>query len=123
MKVVNLLLQHGADPNGPTTARGQPLFYALGLRDREIVQTLVKHSTEVNVRNEVGETPLLYATFDPAMVRLLLKHGANPSAKSKKGRTALNSMFDNPPDAETVTKRLAIQDLVRRMLKRAGAKR
>ncbi|MCW3099798.1 MAG: hypothetical protein JWL77_5416 [Chthonomonadaceae bacterium] len=123
VKVVNLLLQNGADPNGPTTARGQPLFHALGLRDREIVQTLVKHGADVNVRDEAGDTPLMSATFDPAIVRLLLRHGANPNAKSKNGRTALSSMLDSPPDAATITKRLAIQNAVRRLLKRAGARR
>lgn len=52
---------------------------------------IIKHGMAVDNPNYDGETGLIIAArwSDAAMVRLLLKHGADPNAKSKWGKTAL----------------------------------
>ena len=63
LNVVNLLLQYGADPDGPDDARGSPLFSAL-LYDgdgRKIIRVLLRQGASVNIPDELGITPLMVA--------------------------------------------------------------
>ncbi|MCW3096098.1 MAG: hypothetical protein JWL77_1716 [Chthonomonadaceae bacterium] len=114
LKVVNLLLRHGADPDGPDDDRGGPLLRAL-LCDGDgskIVRVLLRQGVSVNIPDERGITPLMVAaTQDINTVRLLLRHGANPNTRSEDGRTPLNSVSSQ-----------AGSDPIRRLLMEAGAK-
>jgi ankyrin repeat protein len=100
----DLLLRYGADPNGPSGRKGQPLSYALLLGDsgEDIVRSLLKHGASVNIPDEQGVTPLMVAaTQDVNTVRLLLRHGAHPNARAQDGRTPLSSV-DGQPASEPI---------------------
>ena len=80
---VKLLLDGGADPNIRNDAGASALMWAAG--DLEKVRLLVEHRADVNATSDAGRTPLLIAAGrfgNAAVVKLLLDHGANPSAKS-----------------------------------------
>lgn len=80
---VKQLLDAGADPNIRNDAGASALMWAAG--DLEKARLLVEHGADVNAKSDVGRTPLQIAAgrFGNApVVKLLLDHGANPSAKS-----------------------------------------
>jgi len=58
------------------------------------MEVLLAKGAEVNARNAHGWTPLHIAAAggDPAVVALLLKHGANVHALSHIGTTALDNV-------------------------------
>ena len=80
---VKLLLDGGADPNIRNDAGASALMWGAG--DLEKVKLLVDHRADVNAKSDAGRTPLLIAAgrFGNApVVKLLLEHGAKPSARS-----------------------------------------
>ncbi len=73
---VNLLLEHGADPNERDRHGQIPLFYA---DSAGIVDALVRHGANVNLRDKKGHTALWRAQRQPRLidlVPLLVKAGA-----------------------------------------------
>lgn len=56
-----------------------------------LIKEYVKHGGSLNIKNEKGYTPLIFAAYygHREMVKLLLKSGANPCEKDHKGNTAL----------------------------------
>ena len=57
LKIVNLLLGHGADPN--VLSRGfPPITLAAVYRLPEILKTLIRHGADVNLPDVDGNTPL-----------------------------------------------------------------
>jgi ankyrin repeat protein len=78
---VRLLLERGANPNIANDGGATALMWASG--DLEKTRLLVDHGADVNARSDGGRTPLMIAAGRPesgAAVKLLLEHGANPSA-------------------------------------------
>ena len=62
-KMLNLLLQYGADPNKATPKHGSTLLLdAIGKRDIDLTRMLVDAKADVNKRNSEGMTPLRMAT-------------------------------------------------------------
>lgn len=84
------LLQRGANPNIADKNGITPLTIAASLGFVEGVEQLVKAGARVDTTNAAGETPLIAAIHrrDGAIIRLLLKHGANPDRADNSGRTA-----------------------------------
>jgi quinoprotein dehydrogenase-associated probable ABC transporter substrate-binding protein len=73
-----------------------------GLRSTDIAALLVERGANVNARNTLGVTPLMIAAArgNIPMLGLLLQAGADPSAKDKSGKTAIEIARDNlNPDA------------------------
>ena len=72
---------------------GQVLLQATEAGDIVQMEALLAKGAEVNARNAHGWTPLHIAAAggDPAVVALLLKHGANVHAQSHIGTTALDN--------------------------------
>lgn len=78
---VRLLLERGANPNISNEAGATALMWAAG--DLEKTRLLVDHGADLNARSDGGRTPLMIAAGrfgSGAAVKLLLEHGANPSA-------------------------------------------
>ena len=68
---------------------GGNLFQAIREGDRSAVEALLKSGSDVNVRDELGNTPLMAAALnaDSAMLELLLRAGADVNATNKAGAT------------------------------------
>jgi hypothetical protein len=108
---INYFLARGADPNAEQQGRD-----AFG--DRRQHRLWRRHGTAAQFRrapdesNATGETPLISAVHrrDLAMVRLLLKAGANPDRSDSAGRTArdyakIEDRSGNLPTRSTPTPR------------------
>ena len=78
LATLECLVNKGANINGSS----ELLFQATQLK---IVQFLVEHGANVNVANDVKETPLFGASFEGHhdIVKYLLEHGANANATAR----------------------------------------
>lgn len=94
-EMVELLIRHGANVNPQTSTGGSaPLFSAIS-RDspnKEIVVALLTHGAAVDIKNQVGQSPLHYAVQQgkEEIVELLIANGADVNAKDREGRLPLN---------------------------------
>lgn len=68
----------------------EPLLHA-ACRDGspEVIELLLRHGADIQVRNEIGDTCLFAAAEwkRPEVARLLLSHGIDPEAQDSKGHT------------------------------------
>lgn len=62
-----------------------------GIRDMVAVETLIKNSKDVNIKNNDGQTALMEAgkAIDDQTVKALIEHGADPDIQDKNGKTPL----------------------------------
>ena len=62
-----------------------------GIRDRVVVETLIKRSKDVDIKNKAGQTALMEAgkNVDDVIVKALINHGADPNIQDKNGKTPL----------------------------------
>jgi len=70
-----------------------PLYYAVRVKNKEIIDLLIKNGADVNARNNIKETPLYYAIFygnDTEIMELLIENGADVNVKSLGGYTPLH---------------------------------
>jgi hypothetical protein len=65
------------------------LHIAAAAGDEADIQLLLEQGADVNVRDEIGQTPLHKAATarNPAMCLRLLEHGAIPNVQDKHGRS------------------------------------
>lgn len=95
--IVELLLNHGADPNGKVDEGDTPLHSAIPVNsyqppDTRVIQLLLENGADVNAKNDSGNTPLHKAMQLPYVdiVQLLLEWGADVSALNDDGNTPLH---------------------------------
>ncbi|HPA88853.1 MAG TPA: ankyrin repeat domain-containing protein [Quisquiliibacterium sp.] len=87
---VRLLLLRGVTPNSPDRTRGPALLFAVREKSFAAAMALLETPlTDVNVRNQVGETPLMYAALfgELPLVKRLIERGAQVN---QSGWTALH---------------------------------
>lgn len=84
------LLNRGANPNIADRRGVTPLMRASQLGFFEGIQHLVTKGARVDEANSTGETPLILAVHrrDTAMMRVLLRAGADPDRTDNSGRSA-----------------------------------
>ncbi len=82
---VEVLLNHGAEPNIGDNEGYLPLHNAVGNKD--IVKLLIASTTNVNKQTQNGETPLYIAINhgNVACSQMLLEHGGNPNLSNNEG--------------------------------------
>ena len=87
---MGVLIGKGANVNARDVRGVTPLELASRLGFQEGAQLLVEQHARVDEANSAGETPLITAVHrkDIAMMRLLLKAGANPDRADNSGRSA-----------------------------------
>ena len=76
--------------------------------DEKLLETIIAHQTNLNIKNENGDTPLLYAVkndYPANIVKLLLSKGANPNAADKNGYTIYDILQSNQYYDETMKRR------------------
>lgn len=106
---MGFLLQKGANPNARDKNGMTPLMLATTLRFVDGAETLLARKASVDDTNSSGETPLIRAVQlrDLAMVRLLLKAGANPDKQDtiagQSARDYASGDFRNPQIFEAIT--------------------
>ncbi|CAH1194931.1 hypothetical protein PAECIP111891_00564 [Paenibacillus allorhizoplanae] len=106
-QIVQLLLEHGADPNQIAKSNWSgltPLMRAVNSYGHDsiqgvytMVEMLINAHADVNATDDKGNTVLSYAVEfnqysmegNSEVIRLLLNNGANPQAKDKNGVTPL----------------------------------
>jgi ankyrin repeat protein len=77
LKLVRLLLEHGADPSAPEEGapRGHALWTAVHDDRRDIAELLLKHGADPNGMVESSGRPIDMARGKPALLALLRAHG------------------------------------------------
>jgi cytohesin len=85
VRVVELLVRAGANPNAQDDNGNTPLFEA---NSAEVARALVNAGADPNARNADGQTPL-FDRYVAEAKEILLEAGADVSARDKYGRTAL----------------------------------
>ncbi len=102
---LNTLLKQGADVNARNFRNVTPLHIAVRARRKTAVMVLLAHGAEVDAEDGGRKsTPLRRAVINTgaggtalrgdealAITKLLLKHGANPKKKDRKGKTVIES--------------------------------
>ncbi len=75
----------------PVIAENKKLFKAVKKGKITALNRMIKQGIDVNMKDEDGWTPLMYAAAnnDTKIAQVLLKAGANVEARDKDGRTAL----------------------------------
>ena len=93
-RVVELLLQHGADVNKADDLGRTPLILASIEGYTRIIELLLQFiDNDVNKADNNGNTPLIMASFNgyAREVAILLEHGADINRTNKLGNTALHA--------------------------------
>jgi ankyrin repeat protein len=92
LRMVELLLRHGADPNYADFADNTPLHHAASFGKPELVALLLANKADPNRRNRQRASPLLNAASVGAqpVVEALLKACADVTVMDNVGETALH---------------------------------
>jgi len=114
MRILEAMIAAGGEVNPKGPFSRSPLMYAVERKDLVLVKALLARHADVNLKNEIGITPLMTATVSSSpnikVVELLLSAGADANARSKDGETAL-SLLDKYSKDKTA------RDQIGRLLK------
>ena len=94
---VQYLLSHSANPNLASEQRRLPLVWAICMNDLVTAEILLKNGANVNARAVHDYTPLHHAVQkgNPAMVKLMIYHGAKLELTDDRGETPLFCLCDS----------------------------
>ena len=93
-----LLLRMGANPNYRGGKFGDTALTAAAIMGRrEMVELLIAFHANVNIQDDDGGTPLIWATVGQheELVQLLLDAGADPNIRENDGQTALQLAMEH----------------------------
>jgi ankyrin repeat protein len=95
--LIQFLLKAGADVNALNWWGGNALYVAADLGSPEILALMIKAGATINIAlKRDGFTPLMAAVPHPECVKLLLKAGADVTARNKQKQTALDLAREYP---------------------------
>lgn len=110
LKMINLLLDKGANPNLQNKEGNTALIIAAKIDDLELIQDLLNRGANPNLQNKEGDTALIMAIRknNPQVIKELLKVGANPYLKNNSGKNAFDILrsIDFPLDIKEVINHL-----------------
>lgn len=89
IKEVRSLLDQKADPNSVDEDGDHLLMNAALYSSVDCMQLLIDKGSNVNAKNKIDETALMWSAHDLAKMKLLIQHGADVNAKAKTGNTPL----------------------------------
>lgn len=96
-KIIELLLDKGADVNTKTDDGEMPLHSAIRTSKIDIVELLLAKGADVNATDQNGQTPLhlaaRYATLD--ILKLLMTKNPDVNVKDRNGRTPLDIAIED----------------------------
>ena len=96
-KLIEILLNHGADIEARNVDGKTPVYCAVENWSLRMVQVLVEHGADVNTRDNIGYS-LLYATIESDVasqtILYLLKKGADMHVDIGNGKTVLQHLKD-----------------------------
>lgn len=94
-EIMQLLLEHGYDPNRPFGEFGQRPLHRIGSAPRcmEMARLLLAHGADPNIQDKYGSTPIQCAASSGNLeyLDLLLAAGADPAFVSPDGQDAFYS--------------------------------
>lgn len=91
IKIVKLLVQHGADINLNTERFGSALNVAASVGAGGIAYLLIENGANLNAQDNEGKTPLMSAIYlsHPDLAKMLIDNGADVNLKGDSDWTAL----------------------------------
>lgn len=91
--IMELLLQHGADPNAANKGGFTSLYYAAVQGDLTAARILIEGGANIDPRTWAGVTPLwmIAVNGDKRMAEYLIEKGADVNAKNNDGNTPLHA--------------------------------
>ncbi len=118
---MSFLIQKGANVDVRDARGTTPMQIATRLGFQEGVQLLVDRKARLEESNVAGETPLIIAVHsrDIAVMRILLKAGANPDRPDNSGRSARDYALLEGRNSSLVSE---IENNAKPSSQRAGAK-
>jgi ankyrin repeat protein len=90
-RVVQELLNRGANPNALENSNNTPLHTAVDRSEVGVVQILLKARANVNAKDRYGKIPLHYVS-NSRIVELLIKAGASVNEQDRYGLTPLHTI-------------------------------
>lgn len=107
LQMIQLLISSGAVVKTSGSKKNHEVLHTAAYHSNnlETVKLLLKAGANVNGRDDVGNTPLIYAAWRanskntgaekmPELITLLLSAGADPNAKSERGTTPMSVVID-----------------------------
>src|SRR5215472_8241927 len=96
------LTASGAGANSRDARGSTPLMHAAAIGSLEAMKILLQAGADVNAKNGLDTTALIWGALDPAKVRILVEAGANVNARSRLGRTPLLVAASRPGSADAI---------------------
>ena len=89
LKEVKSLLDKGADPNAFDDDSDNVLINAALYASLDCMELLLQKKADPNLKNKLGQTPLMFCTNEADKMKMLVHYGADINARSNSNNTPL----------------------------------